>query len=189
MMRNLIAVLSLALLSTCATAQGWANFKPGSYSKLKTTSNTDAAGMTIQTVTVMKQTLKEISPTEATVTMETESSTVLNGKETKMPVSTTEMKVPLVAASPAPEVVKAVASAQASVNTNVSTSTETLTVAGKALKCTVSNASVEAGGMKTVTKQWVSDDVPGAMVKSESSTSGASKSSMTMELLEFDAKR
>lgn len=187
----LCAITALCTLTSIAQADGgWAQFKPGAYNKMKTTSTTEAAGMSIKTVSIMKTTLKELSATEATVEMETESSTVMNGNETKMPPQKTEMKLPLSAPTATPSVPPEMAAlTSAAGDAKVSTSKETLTIAGKAIDCTVSSAEMEAGGNKTLTKSWISDSVPGAMVKSESTTTGGASAQITMELLEFDAKK
>ena len=183
----LCAITALCTLTSIASADGgWAQFKPGAYSKMKSTSSTEAGGMSIKTVSVIKTTLKELSATEATLEMETESSTVMNGNETKMPVQKSEMKVPLTPGA-TPSVPPEMAAAAGAAKTF--TSQETVTVAGKAIECTVSAAEMEAGGNKTVSKSWVSDSVPGAMVKTESVTSGAASATVTMELIEFDAKK
>lgn len=193
MIRTLLVFTAVCSFATAACAQGgWGQFKPGAYSKLKSTSITDAGGMKIKNVTTTKFTLKELSPTEATVTTESESVTDMNGTETKTPPTTSEMKVPLAGAPTATpsvpaEVSQAIGEVKAEAKT--STSSETLTIAGKEIKCTVSSSEVDAAGTKTVTKQWVSDDVPGAIVKSEATSTGPAATTMTMELLEFDPKK
>jgi hypothetical protein len=44
---------------------------------------------------------------------------------------------------------------------------------------------IEAAGTTTEMKIWMSDDVPGTMVKSESTTKSAFASSTKIELIEF----
>ncbi len=61
------------------------------------------------------------------------------------------------------------------------------TPAGK-FKCHWTETTSEAGGNKTVSTSYWSDDVPGGMVKLESNTEGASKSKMTMVVTKVDKK-
>jgi hypothetical protein len=71
---------------------------------------------------------------------------------------------------------------------NVKTSEETLTIAGKAYKCGVTEATNETNGMKVASKTWTCNDVPNLLVKSESSTTGTVASKSVMELVKVDAK-
>jgi hypothetical protein len=63
--------------------------------------------------------------------------------------------------------------------------TETLKLAGMELKTKWYKGAAEAGGTKSVTKHWVSDDIPGMMVKNVTTVTGAVNSTITMELIEF----
>lgn len=63
--------------------------------------------------------------------------------------------------------------------------TETLKVAGSEVKTKWYKYQSEAGGIKSDSKMWMSEDVPGLMVKMESSTAGAIATTMKMELVEI----
>ena len=60
---------------------------------------------------------------------------------------------------------------------------QTLTVGGKSLKCEVWEMVAEAAGKKTTSRSYMSKEVPGWMVKSESDATGSMVASM--ELVEF----
>lgn len=61
---------------------------------------------------------------------------------------------------------------------------ETLTIAGKSVKCKVTRGTCTINGEKTITKSWMSDDVPGTMVKVESEGAGQAQG-VVMELVDF----
>src|SRR5438067_10489287 len=63
--------------------------------------------------------------------------------------------------------------------------TETVKVAGTEVKAKWYKYKVEIDGTKTEAKMWVSDDVPGMMVKNEMTTTGKINSTMKMEVVEF----
>jgi hypothetical protein len=63
--------------------------------------------------------------------------------------------------------------------------TETLKVAGMDVKTKWYKYKADTDGTKTEAKRWMSDDVPGMMVKSEMTTSGAIATTTTMEVTEL----
>src|SRR5262245_43334425 len=63
--------------------------------------------------------------------------------------------------------------------------TETLKVAGMDVKTKWYKYKVDMDGTKTEAKMWMSEDVPGIMVKSEMTTSGAVATKTTMEITEL----
>jgi hypothetical protein len=63
--------------------------------------------------------------------------------------------------------------------------TETIKIAGTDVKTKWYKYQSEAGGVKSDSKMWMSEDVPGMMVKMESSTAGAIVSTMKMQLVEI----
>jgi len=153
-----------------AAKHPWGSFKAGSMSKLKSVSEMEVAGNKMKTETTMTYTLKSVSADEAVVEMETVTPNV--------PPQKMEQKFPL----KAPEV-KGTGEAP-----KVKTGSEEIEVAGKKFKCTTSEVDSEANGMKTSTKTWMSDDVPGHLVKSVTKMSGATSGTTTMELVEFAVK-
>ncbi len=65
--------------------------------------------------------------------------------------------------------------------------TETLKIAGTEIKTTWYKYKFEVAGTKTEARLWLSDEVPGRVVKSESTTTGAVTvtSAIKSELVEF----
>ena len=163
---------------------GWNQYKPGTWTHTRTTSVTDAPGMKIEAMVESRTTLKEVSAAESTVEVETTTTSKMNGVETKLPPQSNIMKIPnpvagavAPAASPAPG---AQGAAQGE---------ETVTVGGKSYKCKTSKLSTPAGGATVTAKTWFSDTVPGALVKSESTTEGETKSTIITELVDFEIKK
>ena len=68
----------------------------------------------------------------------------------------TSMDIPLTATA-TPAATGSASTPQA----EVKTSEETITVAGKSVKCKVTAATAETGGMKSESKMWMSEEVPG----------------------------
>lgn len=61
--------------------------------------------------------------------------------------------------------------------------TETLTIAGKKIKCKITEMKITFGGKTTTYKNWNSDEVLGGMVKSMSDSKGTMQ--VMQELVEF----
>jgi len=70
---------------------------------------------------------------------------------------------------------------------NAATGTDTVVVAGKSLECKTYEVDTEAGGNKVKTKTWASDQIPGFLVKSVSTSTGAMNSTTTMMAVDFKA--
>jgi hypothetical protein len=62
---------------------------------------------------------------------------------------------------------------------------ETLKAAGQEIKTKWYEIEIKANGMDIRSKMWMSDDVPGSMVKMESKVAGAVAVETKMELVEF----
>jgi len=173
-----LAVLALAVSAARAAevdnpefAQ-WAKYKKGTSVTLKAT--TTVAGTTSESFTTT--TLLDVTDTKLVI--ETVTVMKVAGMEFKTPFKRDVPKkvtVPDVKVDPKVKVpeVKTV------------TGTETLKVAGLELKTKWTATTIEAAGTTTEMKIWMSDDVPGTMVKSESTTKGAFASSTKIELIEF----
>ncbi len=169
-----ICAAAIATLLVCgASAQQdtnpWAKFNKGSFAKLKTSTVMLMAGNKNTMTTDTKMTL--IDKTADKVVVETETSVMGN-------VSKTKMDIPLKAAAPAKPPANAPAPKMGS---------ETITVAGKSFACKTFEIVTDTNAGKTTTKTWISEDVPGGVVKTVSSTKGAMNSEMTMELVEYKA--
>ncbi len=165
--RYLIPAFLLVLpFAQAAEKHPWANFKPGSYAKMKST--TTVGGN--KTVTEMTQTLISLDAKNAVVETETK----VMGQSMK-----NRTNVPLqIAATPANT-----PAGKAPVASN-----ETITVGGKAVACKCYEMESDANGMKTTTRACSSESVPGGAVKVVSKSSGAVKMDSVSELVEFLAK-
>jgi hypothetical protein len=62
--------------------------------------------------------------------------------------------------------------------------TDKVEVGGKSYNTKTTETTTDMNGTKTVSKTWMSDEVPGGLVKMESTSSGAMDSKMTMTLVE-----
>lgn len=149
----------------------WAKFKVGSWVKTKTTSTTLVADTKQETVTEMKQTLKELTEVEAVI-------------ETEMTVAgqviTSTYKIPLKGEVKTSEPPKDAP--------KMETGEEEITVAGKKMKTKWMKSVFEGSGCKTNSQTWTSAEVPGAAVKSVTHTEGAVTTDSVMEVVAFEAK-
>jgi hypothetical protein len=67
--------------------------------------------------------------------------------------------------------------------------TEKVTVAGKAYSCKVYEFTGESNGIKTTGKTWTSEEMPGGMVKLESTSNvGGNDAKTTMEVTKIEPK-
>lgn len=62
---------------------------------------------------------------------------------------------------------------------------EDIEVMGKKMKCHWTEVTSDTNGMKTVTKTWTNNDIPGNIVKSETTMSGSIAGTSKMLLVEF----
>jgi hypothetical protein len=152
--------------------QSWAKFKAGTLVKYST--DTNAMGNT--TSMEMTQTLKDINADNATV--EVKMSMVMGGNKTDMP-ATTQM-VPAKIKKVDPTV------AQTADAPKTETSTEDVQAAGKTFSCKKTSVTTDANGMTTKATTWTCDDIPGTMVKMESSSTGSMTMSSKMVLTDFE---
>jgi hypothetical protein len=160
---------------TAAVKHPWASFKVGSFVKTKSTTTVNVAGKPINTVTEMKQTLVELTAEKAV--LETEASVMGNTSKTKI-----DLPLNVVASNPT------LPSAPANSEVKPKESQESLTINGKTLNCKVTEIETEQGGNKVTSKTWMSEDVPGNVVKTVSKMSGATSTETTSELIDFEAK-
>ena len=165
---GIAALTVLAVAGMAADNVGWGNCKPGAWVKLKTTSETTVAGHKTTMSTDTKMTL--VSKTADKAVVETE--TTMMGNTTK-----SKAEIPL----------NSTAKGTAAQNA-AKMGSETITVAGKTFKCKTAEVQSEANGMKTTTKSWMAEEVPGGLVKSESNSTGSVSSKVTMVLVDFKAQ-
>lgn len=184
-MRNqALAVAVVALWAGAAAAQGtidnpefatWSKFPKGTVVTMKLTST--AAGMT--TETVMTHKLVEVGADKLVV--ESATTVKANGMEFASPGAKRDVAktITLPAGAKKEDV------AGGKPPGTVEEGTETLKISGIEVKAKWYKIKLEAGGNKTETKTWMSDSVPGMMVKMEATTSGTVASTTKMELVEI----
>ncbi len=159
----------------------WAKFGVGSWAKIKSVSVMDMAGNKTETITEQTHTLVELNENEAIVEVETVTTMTVGGNEIKQPPQKTKMPYPLKAQDhPKGEHPKT--------DVKSETGEEVLEMAGQKLKCSWFKATSEQNGMKSTSKSWSCEDVPGFFVKSESKTEGQANISMTSELVGYEVK-
>ena len=183
---------SLALLALLALAVGtasaedvenpefasWSKFKKGTTVTLKMM--TTAANVTSEVL--MTTTLVETGADK--VVVETSTVTKFNGMEFKAPAAKRDVaktiKLPDGVKKPDPKDPKV-----EKPTGTFEEGTETLKIGGTEIKTKWFKAKAEVAGNKTESKTWMSDDVPGSLVKMEATTTGAAPSTIRMELIEF----
>jgi hypothetical protein len=155
----------------------WSKFKKGTSVTLKTVS--EAAGM--KSEMTMTMTLVEVGADKVVVA----SSSVVKaaGMEFKSPPMNRD--VPKLFELPKGVKKEELEGQATKVEGKYEEGTETLKVAGVEVKTKWFKYKHEAEGIKSEGRMWMSEDVPGWLVKSEASTSGAVASTMKTELVEF----
>lgn len=185
LMRNfMLAVAVLVLGGGFATAQnsvdnpeftGWQKQPKGTSITFKVISS--AAGTTSETT--MIHTLVEVGADKVVV----ESSTIIkaNGMEFKTPAAKRDVAktIPLAAGVKKEDV------AGGKPPGTFEEGTETLKIGSTEVKAKWYRFKSESDGLKTESKMWMSDAVPGLLVKMEAKTSGTVESTTKMELVEF----
>jgi hypothetical protein len=154
----------------------WSQFKKGTSVTVKTTSTT--SGMTSETVST--STLVEVGADK--VVVEYVSTTLVNGMEVKAPPYKREIPK-MVAKVPNPK--KDEPKPGEPKEVSVENGTETLKIIGLELKTRWTKNVVEVGGIKTVSKVWYCDEIPGMMVKMDSTLTGSFNSTTKVELVEL----
>ncbi len=152
--------------------KSWASFKAGSMVTLKMIS--DAGGNKTEMTNTME--LLEISGDKAVI--QTTTVMVVAGNEMKMPPQKREIMAKMKMAEPA---------ANTKEGPKAKESSEDVTVEGTTYKCKVTESTNEANGVKSVAKSWTSDEVPGGLVKMESTSSGAMSAKTSLTLVKAKA--
>jgi imidazole glycerol phosphate synthase subunit HisF len=182
MRRAFCSLAVLALAVSAARAEdvanpefaSWAKHKKGTSITMKTVTST--GGMNIEILATT--TLLEVGADK--VTVETATVSKINGMEFKAPGAKREIAKTVTVPGGTPKV-----DPKAKPPGTVEDGTETVKVGGVEIKAKWFKAKVDVAGNKTESKTWMSDDVPGLMVKMEATTTGAATSSVKMELIEF----
>lgn len=181
-------VMGLVLLTAAAglvyadgEKNAWGSFKVGSWVKTKMKSVSETPQGKMETIVETKTTLKELTADEATIEMESETTMIMNGTENKVPKQPPQTaKIPLKQAAVQQPDDKGPKPDQGE---------EEITVAGKKLKCKWTKMTVDAGGMKSTTKVWTSEEIPGFAARTESKTEGAAKSEMVTEVIGYEVAK
>jgi hypothetical protein len=129
-------------------------------------------GRTTDTSTETTTTLADLTADKAVLDIET---TIMGN------TSKTRTEIPLTGA------VQTGPGATPSGAPNPATGTDTVVVAGKSLDCKTYEVETETAGNKVKTKTWTSDQIPGFLVKSVSTSTGAMTSTTTMAAVDFKA--
>ena len=153
----------------------WSKFKKGTAITTKIT--TAAAGMSSElTVTL---TLAEVGTDK--LVLEQSSVTKVMGMEFKQPA--VKRDVPKTVA--VPKGTPRPPAPGAKPEGTYEEGTETLKVGGMEVKTKWYKVKLEMGGIKSDTKMWISEDVPGMIVKMEGTTAGANATESKLEVVEF----
>ena len=157
----------------------WAKYKPGTSTTLATSS--DTAGQTSKMET--KTTLSEVADDK--VVVEVVTSMEAAGQKMDMPAQKIEIKKMVDVPAATPEAPKDQPNMP---KPETKTSEESVTVGAGTFKTKLTESTTTMEGNKMMSKVWTSDEVPGSVVKMESTTDGAMKSTTKMELKAFDKK-
>ena len=153
--------------------KNWAKFKPGTTVTTKTVSDMGGNKTEMETTT----TLVDVAPDK--LTLEAKTSMVMQGNKMDMPANKTEVQA---------KIEKPAATAPAADAPKATTSTEDADAAGTKVKCTVTTMTTTTNGMTINAKTWTSDEVPGMIVKSESTMDGAMKGTTNITLTAMTKK-
>lgn len=152
--------------------KNWSQFKVGSSVTMKMV--TEASGMK----TEMEQTTTLVELTGDKAVLETKGKMVVSGNTMDMPASKRDVPAK-VDNQPAGEGKKP----------EMKESEEEISVGGGKVKCKKIETTTESNGMKTASKVWTCNDVPGGTVKMEADTTGAATSKTVMEAIKWEAKK
>jgi hypothetical protein len=180
---NLLLVLPLLSPALAAQAKGgaapephpWARFKVGTWVKWKTVTVTKTGGTTMVNESEVLQTLVSLDAQKAVLEFVQKSEGREEKTKLELPIKPDAKALALAAEGPKPS----------------KTGTETLTAAGKTFACTWSEVVTgDKGSGRTVMRTWDSDDMPGRLVKSVSTSDIAPglSSVMTTEVVAFSLK-
>jgi hypothetical protein len=152
----------------------WSKFKAGASTTLRTSIATDQ----VKSETVITTTLVEVGGDK--LVLETAVTSKANGMEFKAPPTKRDVpkSIVLPAGAPKPDPAK-------KPEGQVEEGTEEVKVGGATVKAKWIKNKVKLGEVETESKTWFSDEVPGGLVKSETTTRGPNAATIKMELVEF----
>ncbi len=181
MFRKFLPCLALVLAASAfadeienPAYENWAQFKVGAMVEYKTVS--DVAGN--KTESVITYTLLEVTDEKAVIEMKT--STIMAGQKYDTPAVKMEHPAVLEATpegtTEQPEVEQ-------------TKGEESIDAAGQTWATTWYESATDQNGMKTTSRTWTSDDVPGTLVKSVTNIDGAMKMTTEMILVTIKAEK
>jgi len=153
----------------------WSKFKVGSSITVRTT--TTMAGMTSEIVMTTK--LVEIGADKHVV--ETSTHSKIGGMEFKDAGAYRDVPKTIVLRKGTPKPDPKAAKPEGTYEEGA----ETLKIGGVDVKTKWYKYKSDSGGLKIEAKTWMSDDVPGSLVKMEATTSGVAAGTTKVELIEF----
>jgi protein-tyrosine-phosphatase len=174
-----ILAVALTVLCGSAMAEQIANpvydawKKAGKGASVTTLTKSEAMGTTSESET--KTTVVEVTDEKAT--LEIKMTATVAGQKMDMPAS--KIDVPA-------KVDSATQTTTPAADPKATQTEEKVTVPAGTFNCKVQVVENEANGMKTKSKIYLSDEVPGGLVKSESTTEGAMASKAVTELTKIE---
>jgi hypothetical protein len=180
---GLVGLLALAAPAVAADVENpgykmWAKYKPGTMVKQKMVTKGGPAESEME----MTQTLKEVKPEKAVVSVAT--SMVAMGTKMDMPAQNQDIPAKI------SDTDAAAADPSKKPDAKVTTGEETIKVAGKDIKCKWTEITFKQDDTTIVSKSWTSDEIPGTNAKSQTSFKGGPMDGAvtTMEVTAFEVK-
>lgn len=153
----------------------WAKFKVGAYVTMKST--TDMG----EFKTENEMTTKLISLTPEKAVIEMTGFSIAMGNKVEMPPQTTEIPAKM----DKPELPAGLDPGAEGPKPTTSEGEEEVTIDGRTVKCKWFQSVIEDGGNKTVSKSWICEDVPGGVVKVETTMEGQTKMTSATWVVSF----
>ena len=177
----LLLVLTALALPTAVAAEtvdnpvyvSWAKFGVGTQAVYRSVS--DAAGQKTESTVTYK--LAEKTPEKAVIEMST--TMTVGGQKIETPVTKMEQVAKIEKVEPPQTEAKPA---------DVKSAEEKVKTGGGEFACKVTEVKLDANGMEGVSKTWMSDEVPGMLVKSSTTTVKPVAAETTIELLSLDKK-
>lgn len=155
----------------------WSKYKPGTSVTLKNTTE----AMNVKSESLITTKLVEVGTDKLVV--EVTFVMTFNGMEIKQPPMKRDVPKQIVLPKGTPKFDPK--DPKQKFDGKMEEGTETLKIAGGEFKAKWSKTTFEAGGNKIETKTWMSDDIPGGVLKSETTTSGTMSATIKTEVTEF----
>jgi hypothetical protein len=179
MLLRMLCIVAVAAIAARAEDNpaytSWAKVKAGTVVTYKTDSTTSIMGMENKTSSTLTYTLKELTDEKAVVELQTV--TVIMGNEIKGP------PIPLTHLKTAPKGTTTAPGAENVKTTKPEEGTETVKLGGTEYKSKWTKVKISVAGSDSESTTWSSDDVPGLLLKSETTAKGVVSSKTVTELV------